>query len=232
MTEPGTRELDRAASPGSSVACPLKGGAQIGNGRCVEWQRDNGCHCGNALVALRRVEEHLVQEPLRDGGKVDNIVAVKVERIQQLEQVRGLIARAEQIEKARPEVCGNCGRKPGDRAPDGKLVLHMRCQRVDCESIHCTACLNDGTAHPRIENQRPAQPAKENDVARFKMDPCAWPQGCTAEVRAGASKSGLCTKHRRLSQKGDTAPQRHAPANGGGSRCLPLMTLSGSCGLG
>lgn len=105
---PGTREMHCAPSPGSSVACPLKGGAQIGNGRCVEWQRDNGCHCENALVALRGEEERLLaypdpvpREDQRNKG-VPSARAIWQQQQQQLQEVRQLIARAEQIEKSRP----------------------------------------------------------------------------------------------------------------------------------
>jgi hypothetical protein len=202
MGEPNTRELAFAPTPGSMVSCPVKDGAQIGAGRCVEWQRDNGCHCDNALVSLRVVEEALQgrshQEPEDDAR----------ERIERLDDVRRLIVRAEQIEKQRPEVCAHCGRKPGDKAPDGRLVLHMKCQRVDCERIHCTACLNAGIAHPPIEKQRP-RPAKEEEMPEgVKSDPCEKCGG-----RVGTRQPGkVCAKCAGANGKPETSapPKRNA----------------------
>jgi hypothetical protein len=108
VSEPGTRELDRAAFAtisGSFVPCPLKAGAQIAAGRCVEWQQENGCHCEHALPSLRRVEKHLTDEPARKAGPGDAMLAVVEERrLEQLDGVRTLIERAEQMEKARPVV--------------------------------------------------------------------------------------------------------------------------------
>lgn len=98
MNEPGTRELDRGAPPGTVVPCPLKAGAMIGVGRCVEWQRDNGCNCEHALVSLRRVEELLAEKRSATSESAEDEEA----RVERLDEVRGLIARAEQIEKERP----------------------------------------------------------------------------------------------------------------------------------
>lgn len=214
--EAGTRELAFAATPGSSVPCPLKGGAQIAHGRCVEWQRDNGCHCEYALVSLRREHDHLYGSPRQE------LPADAAARHEKLEEVEGLIKRAEALEAARPEVCRNCGRKPGDKAPNGKRVLLMRCQRVDCESVHCTACLNDGTAHPRIpENVRPAAPAKEQSMgASYSQGRKCNREGCKNPV-ADTSKSGTCTPCKQGYKPGSEASIAKAPKTARTDAALP-----------
>jgi hypothetical protein len=106
---PGSRELDRASAPGTDVPCPLKRGERIAMGRCVEWQLANGCHCEHALVAIRRVEMVLSEEPARVAkhtlgqrhGAI-KLADVERQREEQLEALRGLHARAKEIEKQRP----------------------------------------------------------------------------------------------------------------------------------
>jgi hypothetical protein len=153
-SEPGTRDLAGGPAPGSAVPCPLKGGAQIAHGRCVEWQRDNGCHCEFALVSLRRVDELLHLGPVAptntERGQMARGAHPEDDRQERLDEVRGLIARAMQMEKTRPAIapakeetmgvltdrtCGwdeeACGTKLGDQNKSGfcnrhQAVLYMR----------------------------------------------------------------------------------------------------------
>lgn len=104
--EPGSRELDRPATPGTVVPCPLKNGAQIAVGRCVEWQDENGCHCEFALVSLGLVKELVEAETIFTGdskpGAELRIAALEADRDARLAKIRDLTARAKEIETARP----------------------------------------------------------------------------------------------------------------------------------
>jgi hypothetical protein len=127
MGEVGTRELAFAATPGSSVPCALKGGAQIAPGRCVEWQVENDCHCEFALVSLRHVEEAL-KAPIREAGPVETIAEAKAQRLKQLDEVRGLIARAEKLEREKPAA-------PAKEQPMGVSYSKGRtCNRGVCKN--------------------------------------------------------------------------------------------------
>lgn len=103
--EPGSRELDRPATPGTVVPCPLKSGAQIAVGRCVEWQDENGCHCQFALFSLGLVKKLVEGETITGDSKPGSelrIAAREADRDARLAKIRDLTARAKEIETARP----------------------------------------------------------------------------------------------------------------------------------
>jgi hypothetical protein len=94
--EKGDRDLHTLPDPTSTVPCPLREQQHIAMGRCVEYQRDAGCHCEHALGALRRTEKFLI-DPRGPQSAYDATA-----QADQLDGVRALIERAVQIEKARP----------------------------------------------------------------------------------------------------------------------------------
>jgi hypothetical protein len=119
----GTRELDRASTPGTDVPCLLKQGARIAVGRCVEWQTENDCYCPQALVAIGRMQE-LLEEPPRVAKRasgprlVSSLEEAEVLRAGQRDTLVLLQLRAERIESQRsaapteepmPHVMAKCG---------------------------------------------------------------------------------------------------------------------------
>src|SRR5882762_10054425 len=94
-----SRDLSGNIFAPSMVACPLKNRQEIGMGRCVENQRENGCHCEHALPSLRRIKEHLAQPGNRQAGTFEQDERGRAEA---LDEIAGLMERAEHIEKDRP----------------------------------------------------------------------------------------------------------------------------------
>jgi hypothetical protein len=200
MPAAGDRELDRAPEPGTVVPCPLKQGARIGVGRCVEWQRDNGCHCEHALVALSATKKHL-EHPHQSTESED----AAAERAEQLDAVRELIRRAEQLERVRP--------KPEPPVP-----------RFDPRG------LPEGGLRRQVipKQQQLATPAKERDVASLTDRTCEWKEGPCSERLGNQNKSGLCNRHnsvlymrkRAAEERGEEPPRAKPAGNGHAKRTV------------
>lgn len=168
MGEVGTRELAFAATPGSSVPCPLKGGAQIAPGRCVEWQVENACHCEFALVSLRHVEEAL-KDPIREI-----IAEAKAQRLKQLDEVRELIARAEKLEREKPAA-------PAKEQPMGVSYSKGRtCNRGVCKNPVADTSKTE-TCTPCKQGYAPGSEASIAKAPRTAKAAAVFPTATRAE---------------------------------------------------